>query len=112
MSLLKLSNNHKVDFDPIQKSVAKVENFKNLNLIQSAYLFGSGATNTMTADSDLDLLLVFKNEDELKIAKTEIIHSTQTIAIDWIFKLADEFEVRKNMGGVCFEAFHYGKKMK
>ncbi len=110
--MLKLSNNHKVDFDPIQKSVTIVENFENLNLIQSAYLFGSGATNTMTADSDLDLLLVFKNEDELKIARTEIIHSIQTIAIDWIFKTEIDFEKEKNFGGVSYEAYHFGKKIK
>jgi predicted nucleotidyltransferase len=112
MSLFKLSRLSQIEFDPQEKSTGIIRSFECANLIQTAYLFGSGAIGTMTPDSDLDLLLVFANDVDLNTAKTEIIHARQDIAIDWIFKTAADFEKEKDFGGVTYDAFHFGKKIK
>lgn len=113
MSLLKLSPNNQVNFDPIQKAQSVINQIPSQNLIIEAYLFGSAVNGIFTPDSDLDFVLSCKTTDDIKKLQKEVYSANfSDIAIDWIFKLTEEFENRKNMGGVCFEAFHYGKKMK
>ncbi len=113
MSLLKLSHNNQVNFDPIEKAQFIINQIPSQNLIAEAYLFGSAVNGKFTVDSDFDFVISCKTAVDIKKLQKEVYSANfSDIAIDWIFKLADEFEVRKNMGGVCFEAFHYGKKMK
>ena len=112
MSLLKLSQKSLINFDPIDMSKDILMAFNNFGLIQNAYLFGSGAQGKMTPDSDLDILITFRNTQELALAREEFIHSKQNIAIDWIFKTQIDFENEKSFGGVSYEAFHFGIQIK
>lgn len=72
-------------------------------------MFGSGARGELTPDSDLDILVVLKNIEDMKAAYKVVGQNLfSPIAVDWIFKDAKSFEERKDFGGVCFEAFHHG----
>jgi predicted nucleotidyltransferase len=78
-----------------------------------AYLFGSAVEGVFTPDSDLDILIVAEDEEAIKKLKKEVYKPRfSDIAIDWIFKTKQSFLERKNYGGVCFVAFHSGKKLK
>ncbi len=75
-------------------------------------LFGSGAEDTMTHDSDIDLLVIergFRNEREegirLRSALTDL-----DVSVD-IFAMAPErFEETKHViGGLAYPANKYGK---
>ncbi|MCB0351148.1 MAG: nucleotidyltransferase domain-containing protein [Bdellovibrionales bacterium] len=109
MGLLRLSKNP-VGFDPIVKAKGIVQSIPSKALIRSARIFGSAVSGNMTPDSDLDILLTFDNLNNLELVKNEIFYVIKVdIAIDWIFKIHDDYELNKDIGGVCFEAAHYGK---
>jgi predicted nucleotidyltransferase len=77
--------------------------------ILKGYLFGSGVRNNMTPDSDLDLLVILENLEDMKKAYKVVGQKKfSPIAVDWIFKNSVDFEKRKDFGGVCFEAHHHG----
>jgi predicted nucleotidyltransferase len=78
-----------------------------------AYLFGSAANGNFTSDSDLDFIIVAKNQAANKQLQNEVYSPRFTdIAIDWIFKTKESFDKRKNFGGVCFDAFHSGMRLR
>lgn len=111
MSLFKLSNT-KPSFDPVQRAKEILGKVPSSHLIKEAYLFGSAVTGGFTEDSDLDIIVTVGNSVDCKTLQTEVYKAGfSDIAIDWIFKVDDEFQSRKDVGGVCFEAFHYGKKL-
>jgi predicted nucleotidyltransferase len=114
MGLLKLSQRSSDDKTWAQKKAVEVLNsIPSQNLILEAYLFGSAVNGVFTPDSDLDLLVVVKDESAIKQLQKEVYSPRfADIAIDWIFKTEPSFQERKDYGGVCFEAFHYGKKMR
>lgn len=111
MGLSKLSPN--VSSDEAKK-MAKIliDKLKQAQPPLAAYLFGSGANEGLTDDSDLDLLVVFKSQDEIQKAQTIVFQSGfSNRAVDWVFVLESEFQKRKSYGGVCFEAFNHGWKI-
>ena len=96
-----------------EKAVEVLDSIPSQNLILEAYLFGSAIDGVFTPDSDLDFVVVAKDEVAIKQLQKEVYSPRFTdIAIDWIFKTKDSFDERKNYGGVCFVAFHSGKKMR
>ncbi len=108
---MKLAKYNQVDFDSITKIKEILNSLLLVDVVHEAYLFGSAVNGIMTADSDLDIVLVFQNQTDLDEVKKEIFSKRFDIAIDWIFKIKSEFEERKNLGGICFEAFHRGQKI-
>ena len=111
MGLLKLKKNQ-IGFDARKKAKEIISQLSKKSEVTSVYLFGSGASDTMTPDSDLDLLVIVKNAAVIKELIKEVSQIGFTdIAVDWIFKTEAEFEERKELGGVCFEASHYGVKI-
>ncbi|MFN7904105.1 MAG: nucleotidyltransferase domain-containing protein [Pseudobdellovibrionaceae bacterium] len=65
-----------------------------------AYLFGSAVDGVFTDDSDLDFVVVAKNEVALKQLQKEVYSPRFTdIAVDWIFKTKDSFDERKEFSG-------------
>ncbi len=111
MSLAKLAPS-RTDIDVLQKAGQIINSIPSKNLILEAYLFGSSVSGVFTHDSDLDLLVVVAEADQIKLLMSEVYKvGFADIAIDWIFKTASDFAIRKDFGGVCFEAYHHGKKI-
>lgn len=114
LGLYKLSNDKfRSDvLDPIGTAKDLVTKLGREVSLQKAFLFGSGARNRLTPDSDLDILVVLNDLSQGKVAYKIVGQKNfSPIAVDWIFKDIESFEIRKNLGGVCFEAFHHGIKI-
>lgn len=114
MGLLKLSQKSSDNNAWAQKKATEILNsIPSQSLILEAYLFGSAVDGIFTPDSDLDFIIVVKDEAAIKQLQKEVYSPRFTdIATDWIFKTKESFDERKNYGGVCFVAFHNGKKMR
>jgi len=75
-------------------------------------LFGSGATDSMTTDSDLDLLII---EQEVPDSRQESLRLRAALAgtplpVDVIVMSTERFEETKNViGGIAYPAHKYGK---
>ena len=96
-----------------QKAVEVLNSVPSQGLILEAYLFGSAVDGVFTADSDLDFVIVTNDEAAIKQLQKEVYSPRFTdIAVDWIFKTKESFNERKGFGGVCFVAFHSGKKLR
>lgn len=77
-------------------------------------LFGSAADGTFKLGSDLDILLVFSDLIELRLARSQIrqlglLH--KTIPIDLVFMSNENFSKKKLLGGVAFIAHHEGVQL-
>ncbi len=113
MGLIKMTPNPAMNQWAQKKAVEVMNSIPSQDLILEAYLFGSAVDGVFTDDSDLDFVVVAKNEVAIKQLQKEVYSPRFTdIAIDWIFKTKESFDERKDFGGVCFDAFHYGKKLK
>ena len=75
------------------------------------YLFGSAATKKLTDQSDMDFLLVFKDKETLRMAQKALgpQYPLSEISVDLVWMTRDEFQQKKNLGGVAFEAFNSGE---
>lgn len=95
------------------KAVEVLNCIPSQELIIEAYLFGSAVYGNFTADSDLDFIIVTKDQASIKQLQKEVYTRRFTdVAIDWIFKTKESFDERKNFGGICFVAFHNGRKLR
>lgn len=113
MSLLKLVHNPEMNKWAQQKAVEVLNSIPSQDLILEAYLFGSAVDGNFTPDSDLDFIVVAKNQAAIKQLQKEVYTPRfADIAIDWIFKTKESFDERKNFGGVCFVAFRDGMKLR
>ncbi len=96
-----------------KKAVEVLDSIPSQDLILEAYLFGSAVDGNFTADSDLDFIVVAKDDTSIKQLQKEVYAPRFTdVAIDWIFKTKESFDERKNFGGVCFVAFRDGIKLR
>jgi predicted nucleotidyltransferase len=81
----------------------------------AVYLVGSTADGTAKVGSDIDLVLVYRNQDVLRTARKKIHHgwkeSISRLPVDFIFFVENEFDRKQDLGGVAFEARHFGKKL-
>ena len=85
-----------------------VENFHPDKII----LFGSLARGVITADSDLDLLIVMPAQGSCRSKANEIdlTLSDRTVPMDLIVITPNQYEEQKEMiGTVVFEAAHEGR---
>ncbi len=113
MGLLKMIHDPEMNKWAQQKAVEVLNSIPSQDLILEAYLFGSAVYGNFTADSDLDFVVVVKDQASIKQLQKEVYTRRFTdIAIDWIFKTKESFDERKNFGGVCFVAFHNGMKLR
>lgn len=113
MGLLKMVPNPAMNQWAQQKAVEVLNSIPSQNLILEAYLFGSAIDGVFTHDSDLDFVVVAQDQVAIKQLQKEVYSPRFTdIAVDWIFKIKEDFDERKDFGGVCFVAFHSGKKMR
>ena len=80
---------------------------------EEIYLFGSAAEGKMNRLSDLDFCIVFSSKDAVKNSKKKIFSQPpfSEFAIDWVLVDRDTFDRKKELGGVCFDAFKYGRKV-
>ena len=109
MGLMKLTQKNTTNIDPVMESKIVLQKIKSeLNVLQ-CYIFGSSVSQNFHSDSDLDLLLIFSDSADLKSVQ-KIIYSKRwsALPIDFILKNKSDFDARKLIGGVCFEAFHNG----
>lgn len=67
------------------------------------YIFGSAARGEMTEASDVDLAVVFRTEAEYKSSRKAILCRPRDDEWpqDILFFVADEFERKALVGGVC-----------
>jgi len=75
-------------------------------------LFGSAATNTMTADSDIDLLIVESQPKDRRKESVEIGDALRGMGFpfDVLVISREWFESSKNVvGGIAYPANKYGK---
>lgn len=113
MSLLKLVHDPEMNRWAQQKAMDVLNSIPSQDLILEAYLFGSAVDGNFTADSDLDFIVVAKDQAAIKQLQKEVYAPRfADIAIDWIFKTKESFDERKNFGGVCFIAFRDGMKLR
>lgn len=96
-----------------QKAEVVLNSVPSQHLIAEAYLFGSAVNGVFTEDSDLDFVIVARDEESIRQLQREVYRPRfADIAIDWIFKTKKSFDERKDLGGVCFEAFHHGRRVR
>ena len=108
-SLLKLNPNFKPAFDGLALAKELFHKVKANLAVEEAYLFGSSAEMKNTPDSDLDILLIVPDGQDLKQAYSLIHKSyTPTIAVDWIVMHKEDFNLKKEIGGVSRIAFLTG----
>lgn len=113
MGLLKLIPNLAINKWAQKKALEIVNSIPSQDLILEAYLFGSAVDGVFTPDSDLDFVVVTVDEAAIKKLQKEVYSPRfADIATDWVFKTKESFDERKNFGGVCFVAFHSGKKLR
>lgn len=113
MGLNRLSNNSELQKKAYNEALVVVQSLTTLVQVQEAYLFGSVVGDSFTEDSDIDLVAVVSdgldvNEIHKKFNRLVL---KRTFALDLILKNKSEFDQRKEIGGVCFEAFYHGKKI-
>jgi predicted nucleotidyltransferase len=113
MGLLKMIPNPAMNQWAQEKAVEFLDSIPSQDLILEAYLCGSAVDGVFTPDSDLDFVVVTKDQASIKQLQKEVYSPRfADIAIDWIFKTKESFDERKNFGGVCFVAFHSGRKLR
>jgi len=98
-----------IDDSIIQKIVEQILQVAHPDRV---ILFGSAATESMTADSDLDLLVI---EEQVVNIREESFRLHAALAglhlpIDLIVMNRERFEETKNViGGIAYPAHKYGK---
>ncbi len=113
VGLLKMIPNPAMNQWAQQKAMEVLNSIPSQDLILEAYLFGSAVEGVFTDDSDLDFVVVAKDEASIKQLQKEVYSPRfADIAVDWIFKTKTSFDERKDFGGVCFDAFNHGKKLR
>ena len=75
-------------------------------------VFGSTAIGTATADSDIDLLIVFDEVDDARLESVRLRRALRGVGapLDVIVMRTERFEETKNVvGGIAYPANKYGK---
>lgn len=75
-------------------------------------LFGSAATDRMTSDSDIDLLIVERDPGDVLARATRVLQALRGIRypVDVVVMAADRFaETRDVIGGLAYPASRHGR---
>jgi predicted nucleotidyltransferase len=92
----------------IQAAVATIV---GCTTVQEMYLFGSAADNQMTEKSDIDILLVFSSDQDLRSGQ-KILETKSPLAprvVDLVWMSRDEFNKKKVIGGVAYNSVKFGR---
>tara|TARA_B100001248_G_C27399436_1_gene468787 strand:- start:12161 stop:12508 length:348 start_codon:yes stop_codon:yes gene_type:complete len=109
MGLLKLKANPDLNRKAKNEAKRLAEILSRKLKVQRIILFGSAVEGSFTPDSDLDILLVFANHEDLENSKTLLYGKPlSSFAVDFILKTEKEYNLRKDVGGVCFIASREG----
>lgn len=67
------------------------------------YVFGSAARGELREDSDVDIALVFADEQTMAKARKAVSRSPRTDLwpVDLLYFTQEEFQARAKIGGVC-----------
>lgn len=98
-----------VDEEFIRRVVARILSVASPAKI---ILFGSAAAGQMTADSDVDLLIVEEGPIDRRAEYVRIRQALRGMGrpFDILFITTDWFEASKNViGGIAYPAHHHGK---
>jgi predicted nucleotidyltransferase len=79
---------------------------------QRIILFGSAATDKMTKDSDIDLLVLESSPEDRRLESVRIRQAVRGLGypFDIVVMAAERFEESKNVvGGIAYPANKYGK---
>lgn len=96
----------------VQSDIDFIVQFITLRIQPSAiYLFGSAAENCMTDQSDIDLLIVSNGRNQLRENQKALgpLPAGRTHITELVWVTDEEFERKKNLGGVCQTAYKYGR---
>ena len=78
-------------------------------------VFGSVADSTAREGSDLDVLLVYLSDEDIKSARQRIYDGLKgpltALPVDLVFVTKADFERKRWIGGVCFEANLRGRRV-
>ena len=109
--MLKLLS-RKIDFSTIENEL----NFIVSKLVETiqpekVILFGSAARNELYDCSDIDFILIFENELKFKEQRKKFYKNKIkfSIPIDLIWTTQTVFDLKKDIGGVFFDAHREGK---
>ena len=74
------------------------------------YIFGSCVDETYQCNSDLDVAVIFETKSDYLHQKRKILRSKIETALPWepSLLLREQFEEKKDVGGLAFEIFHRG----
>jgi predicted nucleotidyltransferase len=112
LSLAQSLNPKKIDPSvPLALAANVAAKIRTATMPERIILFGSAAEGTFKVGSDLDVLLVFADLDALNLGRgalRSLARLQADIPIDLVFVTADRFDQQKDIGGVCFIAYHEG----
>jgi predicted nucleotidyltransferase len=74
------------------------------------YIFGSCADETYQCNSGLDVAVIFETKSDYLHQKRQVLRSKIDTALPWepSLLLREQFEEKKDVGGLAFEIFHRG----
>jgi predicted nucleotidyltransferase len=74
------------------------------------YIFGSCVDETYHCNSDLDVAVIFETKSDYLHQKRQVLRSKIDTALPWepSLLLREQFEEKKDVGGLAFEIFHRG----
>lgn len=112
MSFAQMYNAEVIDQEEM---LAKTRRFilelrKRCNPLQ-VYLFGSLSTKNFKLGSDIDLLLIFKTAENIRESRKSLTGMSRLISgipTDLLFMTEEDFETKKDSGGIPFIAFREG----
>lgn len=100
-----------LDQDIVEEIVRRV---RSVVAPERIILFGSAATGEMTADSDIDLLILYSGAPMDRKNWLEIERALRGMGkpFDVFFMSVERFEESKNVvGGLAFPAYKYGREV-
>ncbi len=103
-----------VDSATVQAAVMEVvREIRKAGAVEAIYLFGSAACGTVTDQSDLDFLIVCLDHQTIRDTQKKLRHiqTLTSFALDLVWVDLQRFKRLKDVGGVCFVAYHDGQRL-
>lgn len=97
------------EMEPLLNRVVK--HISDSSNVSKIILFGSLARDEFTDGSDIDLALIFPDDESLRAAKKILLGTKSVVdwALDYLFYSKDQFDRRKVIGGAAFIIAGEGK---
>lgn len=115
MSLSQTFNPKKVDPEVLSKIVDDLAlRIRSVASPKRIILFGSAAEGRFVEGSDIDLILIFSDMESLLTGRKAIRSMgllNKSIPVDLVFVTQDHYDLKKDLGGVCFIGEHEGRDL-